>query len=134
MIITVAASFFYMWYAQVPNPFGSRGIRGLLMLRAAGGFFGVFGMYFSLLYMPLSEATVLTFLSPIVACYACSFLRPKKCCSRSKLFNRAFASSASFASKAALWLSVSLIRCLRKRVFGFGAFTEGLILNLAYTF
>ncbi|GAM39088.1 DUF6 domain protein [Talaromyces pinophilus] len=78
MIITVAASFFYMWYAQVPNPFGSRGIRGLLMLRAAGGFFGVFGMYFSLLYMPLSEATVLTFLSPIVACYACSFLMPNE--------------------------------------------------------
>lgn len=78
MIITVAASFFYMWYAKVPNPFGTRGIRGLLILRAAGGFFGVFGMYFSLLYMPLSEATVLTFLSPIVACYACSFLMPNE--------------------------------------------------------
>ena len=78
MIITVIASFFYMWYAQVPNPFGSRGIRGLLALRAAGGFFGVFGMYFSLLYMPLSEATVLTFLSPIVACYAFSYLMPNE--------------------------------------------------------
>ncbi|EED23954.1 DUF6 domain protein, putative [Talaromyces stipitatus ATCC 10500] len=78
MIITVTASFFYMWYTKVPNPFGSRGIRGLLALRASGGFFGVFGMYFSLLYMPLSEATVLTFLSPIVACYACSFLMPNE--------------------------------------------------------
>lgn len=78
MIITVLASCFYMWYVQVPNPFGTRGIRGLLVLRAAGGFFGVFGMYFSLLYMPLSEATVLTFLAPIVACYACSFLMPNE--------------------------------------------------------
>jgi len=78
MIITVFASYLYMWYVQVPNPFGARGIRWLLMLRAAGGFFGVFGMYFSLLYMPLSEATVLTFLAPIVACYVCSFLMPNE--------------------------------------------------------
>lgn len=78
MIITAVASALYMWYVRVPNPLGSRGIRGLLFLRAAGGFFGVFGMYFSLLYMPLSEATVLTFLAPIVACYACSFLMPNE--------------------------------------------------------
>lgn len=82
MLITAIASYFYMWYVQVPNPFGTRGIRWLLVLRAAGGFFGVFGMYFSLLYMPLSEATVLTFLAPIVACYACSFLMPNEPFSR----------------------------------------------------
>jgi drug/metabolite transporter (DMT)-like permease len=35
-------------------------------------------MYYSLLYMPLAEATVLTFLAPIVACYACSFLMPNE--------------------------------------------------------
>jgi drug/metabolite transporter (DMT)-like permease len=78
MILTATASYFYMWYVHVPNPFGTRGITWLLILRAAGGFFGVFGMYFSLLYMPLSEATVITFLSPIVACYACSFLMPNE--------------------------------------------------------
>ncbi|OKL58958.1 hypothetical protein UA08_05524 [Talaromyces atroroseus] len=78
MILTATASYFYMWYVRVPDPFGTRGITWLLILRAAGGFFGVFGMYFSLLYMPLSEATVITFLSPIVACYACSFLMPNE--------------------------------------------------------
>lgn len=31
-------------------------------------------MYFSLQYLPLSDATVITFLAPIVACWACSFL------------------------------------------------------------
>lgn len=53
-------------------------MRWLLALRAFGGFFGVFGIYYAMLYMPLSEATVLTFLSPIVACYACSFLMPNE--------------------------------------------------------
>jgi drug/metabolite transporter (DMT)-like permease len=76
MSITALASYFYMWYTRVPSPFGTREVRWLLVLRAVGGFFGVFGMYYSLLYMPLSEATVLTFLAPIVACYACSFLMP----------------------------------------------------------
>ncbi|KAH8697025.1 hypothetical protein BGW36DRAFT_427001 [Talaromyces proteolyticus] len=56
MLITAAASYAYMCW----------------------GFFGVFGMYFSLLYMPLAEATVLTFLAPIVACYVCSFLMPNE--------------------------------------------------------
>lgn len=76
MSITALASYLYMWYTRVPSPFGTREVRWLLILRAVGGFFGVFGMYYSLLYMPLSEATVLTFLAPIVACYASSFLMP----------------------------------------------------------
>jgi len=46
------------------------------MSRAFFGFFGVFGMYFGLLYLPLSEATVLTFLTPIGTCYAMSWLLP----------------------------------------------------------
>lgn len=78
MSITALASYLYMWYTRVPAPFGTREVRWLLILRAVGGFFGVFGMYYSLLYMPLSEATVLTFLAPIVACYASSFLMPNE--------------------------------------------------------
>lgn len=78
MFITAAASFAYMRWKRVPDPFGTREVRWLLIARALGGFFGVFGMYFSLLYMPLAEATVLTFLAPIVACYACSFLMPNE--------------------------------------------------------
>lgn len=34
----------------------------------------VYGMYYSLEYLPLSDATVITFLAPIVACWACSVL------------------------------------------------------------
>lgn len=38
----------------------------------------------------------------------------------------AFASATSFALRAALWLSVSLMMFFRKRVFGFGALVVGL--------
>ncbi|KAL2004021.1 hypothetical protein VTN02DRAFT_819 [Thermoascus thermophilus] len=78
MSITALASYLYMWYAKVPAPFGIPEVRMLLVLRAVGGFFGVFGIYYAMLYMPLSEATVLTFLAPIVTCYACSFLMPNE--------------------------------------------------------
>ncbi|OJJ83352.1 DMT family transporter [Aspergillus glaucus CBS 516.65] len=76
MSITVIASYLYMWYAQVPDPLGRRPVIGLLTLRAVGGFFGVFGLYYSVKYLPLSEATVLTFLAPILSCYATSLFAP----------------------------------------------------------
>ncbi|KAL4954808.1 hypothetical protein BDW69DRAFT_162487 [Aspergillus filifer] len=72
MSITVVASYLYMWYAKVPQPFGTRETLPLLLFRAAGGFWGVYGLYYSVQYLPLSEATVLTFLAPILSCYACS--------------------------------------------------------------
>lgn len=76
MSITVVASYLYMLYARVPDPFGRRGVLGLLALRAVGGFFGVFGLYYSVKYLDLSEATVLTFLAPILTCYATSRFMP----------------------------------------------------------
>lgn len=76
MSITVVASYLYMWYARVPDPLGRRPVLGLLTLRAVGGFFGVFGLYYSVKYLPLSEATVLTFLAPILSCYAMSLFVP----------------------------------------------------------
>ncbi|KAF7595777.1 hypothetical protein BBP40_004908 [Aspergillus hancockii] len=72
MSITVVVSYLYMWYTKVPHPFGTRPVLHLLLFRAAGGFFGVYGLYSSVQYLPLSEATVLTFLAPILTCYACS--------------------------------------------------------------
>lgn len=63
-----------MWYAKVPHPLGIREVRSLLVIRGVTGFFGVFGLYYSLVYLPLSEATVLTFLAPILCCYACSLV------------------------------------------------------------
>ncbi|OJJ74051.1 hypothetical protein ASPBRDRAFT_194939 [Aspergillus brasiliensis CBS 101740] len=78
MSITVLVSYLYMWYARVPHPLGTRETFTLLMLRAGGGFFGVYGLYYSVQYLPLSEATVVTFLAPILSCYACSLLIPNE--------------------------------------------------------
>ncbi|KAF1987970.1 hypothetical protein K402DRAFT_329368 [Aulographum hederae CBS 113979] len=75
MIITSTLSSTYMYYKRVPNfPFGPWNIRLLLLARGCAGFFGVFGMYYSLLYLPLADATVITFLAPSLACWACSIL------------------------------------------------------------
>lgn len=75
MSITTLLASTYMWYNKTPHfPFGTREIRWLLIARGLGGFCGVFGMYFSLLYLPLADATVITFLAPGIACFACSIL------------------------------------------------------------
>ncbi|KNG47918.1 duf6 domain-containing protein [Stemphylium lycopersici] len=75
MSITVLCSSFYMWYKKTEHfPFGMKEVRSLLIARGLSGFFGVFGMYYSLLYLPLADATVITFLAPSLACWACSYL------------------------------------------------------------
>jgi drug/metabolite transporter (DMT)-like permease len=75
MGITVVLASLYMWYNKTPHfPFGHPEVRWLLVARGFGGFFGVTGMYWSLLYLPLADATVITFLAPGLACWACSFL------------------------------------------------------------
>lgn len=41
MALTVVLSSIYMWWARIPHaPFGQRDVRGLLMIRGFGGFFG----------------------------------------------------------------------------------------------
>ncbi len=66
-----------MYTKSIPDfPWGQRSIRWLLVVRGIFGFMGVFGLYFSLMYLPLSEATVLGFLTPILTCYLCSFIMP----------------------------------------------------------
>lgn len=77
--ITVLITTSYaLWSKSVPHfPLGPPGIvRLLLVTRGLFGFLGVFGLYFSLLYLPISEATILTFLAPIGSCYAFSLLIP----------------------------------------------------------
>lgn len=76
MSITAVASYLYMWWAKVPAPFGTRPVLHLLIVRAMCGFMGVYGLYYSVQYLELSEATVITFLGPIMTCYACSLLIP----------------------------------------------------------
>lgn len=73
-----------LWSKSVPDfPLGPPGkVRLLLVSRGLFGFLGVFGLYFSLLYLPISEATILTFLAPIGSCYAFSLLLPGETFSR----------------------------------------------------
>lgn len=93
MGITVILASLYMWWKGTPHfPLGAPGVRGLLVARGLTGFFGVFGMYceqheqytvsllanqiltVSLQYLPLADATVITFLAPGIACWACSYI------------------------------------------------------------
>lgn len=54
-----------MLWAGVPEPFrGPEGTHTMLVFRGICGFVGLSGVYYSLKYLSLSEATVLTFLTP----------------------------------------------------------------------
>jgi drug/metabolite transporter (DMT)-like permease len=75
MIISTIGTTVYMWYTKTPEfPLGPKSIRWLLTIRAVAGFFGVSGMFFSLQYLPISDATVISFLAPPLTCFACSYL------------------------------------------------------------
>ncbi|KAF8259028.1 integral membrane protein DUF6 [Lactarius quietus] len=66
MGITTACSVVYMCWKKIPDPLlGPKGVRTLLVFRGLSGFIGLCGIYFSLQYLSLSDATVLTFLVPI---------------------------------------------------------------------
>ncbi|KAF9530674.1 hypothetical protein CPB83DRAFT_834045 [Crepidotus variabilis] len=74
MMITYVCSVSYMYFAGVPNPFlGPKEVRHLLFLRGFVGFFGLFGVYYSLRYLSLSDATVLTFLAPMFTVFTGAF-------------------------------------------------------------
>ncbi|KAL7937519.1 hypothetical protein V8C35DRAFT_292703 [Trichoderma chlorosporum] len=72
--LTSICCFIYMWWSNVPDfPFGKKEIRGLLLIRGFSGFFGIYGMWYSMMYLPLADATVITFLAPGVAGLLCYF-------------------------------------------------------------
>ena len=61
------SSIAYMHYKSIPHYLiGPAGVRLLLVARGVTGFFGLFGVYFSLQYLTLADATVLTFLAPVI--------------------------------------------------------------------
>lgn len=69
MSITYAGALLYMLInkGSIPDaPFGAPGLRKWLFLRGTVGFFGVFGLYFSLMYLTISDAVLITFLTPSV--------------------------------------------------------------------
>ncbi|CAA7267826.1 unnamed protein product [Cyclocybe aegerita] len=71
MVITYSCCMAYMYFAKIPDPFlGPKDVRLLLMCRGIGGFIGLFGIYFSLQYLSLSDAVVLTFLAPMATAIA----------------------------------------------------------------
>ncbi|KAI5803408.1 hypothetical protein DFH27DRAFT_481588 [Peziza echinospora] len=75
MAATMVISYSWMWWNTVPDmPFGKREVRGLLIARGCSGFVGVFGLYYSLSYLPLPDATVITFLVPTVLSFVCSII------------------------------------------------------------
>lgn len=66
MAITYFCSEIYMHITQVEDPWlGPSGVRRLLILRGACGCVGLGGLYYSLQYLSLSDAIVLTFMVPI---------------------------------------------------------------------
>lgn len=69
MIITYIGTLIYMKINSSSIeyvPFGNPAVRPWLIMRGAMGFFGVFGMYFSLMYLTISDAVLITFLAPSV--------------------------------------------------------------------
>ena len=69
MTFTYAAALVYMLinHRKISDaPFGPRKLRPWLLLRGTMGFCSVFGMYFSLMYLTLSDAVIVTFLTPAV--------------------------------------------------------------------
>ncbi|KAK9451256.1 uncharacterized protein V1518DRAFT_408081 [Limtongia smithiae] len=73
MSITAVICTAVLIYQKVPYaPLGPPEVRWLLVLRGFTGFFGLYGVYYSLAYLSLSETTVISFLTPTVAGFACS--------------------------------------------------------------
>ncbi|KAF3343551.1 Translational activator GCN1 [Verticillium dahliae VDG2] len=70
--ITMLCASGYMFWKRTPDfPLGNPEVRWLLIARGVSGFFGIYGMWYSMMYLPLAEATVITFLAPSIAGVAC---------------------------------------------------------------
>ncbi|KAG1745000.1 uncharacterized protein EDB91DRAFT_171449 [Suillus paluster] len=76
MGITFIGCVVYMIAMGIPNPIiGPKGVRTILVIRGITGFFGLSGLYWSLQYLSVADATVLIFLTPLTAAVAgCIFL------------------------------------------------------------
>ncbi|TFK83248.1 DUF6-domain-containing protein [Polyporus arcularius HHB13444] len=71
MAITWICCVAYMFFMRVPDPIlGPKGVRYFLVQRGVFGFLGIYGLYYSLQYLSLSDATVLQFLSPMFTAIA----------------------------------------------------------------
>ncbi|CEP62835.1 uncharacterized protein LALA0_S06e04918g [Lachancea lanzarotensis] len=69
MFITYVGTVIYMYWnrSKIEHvPWGPPEMRKWFILRGCTGFFGVFGMYYSLMYLSVPDATVITFLGPSI--------------------------------------------------------------------
>ncbi|KAF2995398.1 hypothetical protein E8E13_004590 [Curvularia kusanoi] len=72
MLCTTVLGMLWMGWHRTPDfPLGRRGIRGLLVLRGTCGFVGLFGLYYSLSWLNISDATVITFMIPTLTALVC---------------------------------------------------------------
>ncbi|KAL8293659.1 hypothetical protein RQP46_000360 [Phenoliferia psychrophenolica] len=79
MAVTWVGCITYMRWAKTPHPFlGPPGVRLLLCARGVVGFGGLYGMYNSLKYLSLSDATVLSFISPVLVGVLAAILLKEK--------------------------------------------------------
>lgn len=71
MFITYILCILYMVVTRSVDdaPFGPKDQRKWLLLRGFVGFFGVFGLYYSLQYLSVSDAVSITFLIPMVTAF-----------------------------------------------------------------
>jgi drug/metabolite transporter (DMT)-like permease len=71
MGITFVCCEVYMTAMGVPDPItGPKGVRMMLFIRSITGFFGLSGMYWSLQYLSVADATILVFLTPLTTAVA----------------------------------------------------------------
>ncbi|MCJ1469713.1 hypothetical protein MMC07_008354 [Pseudocyphellaria aurata] len=83
MALTSIFGSIYLRYLNIPHyALGAKGIRFALVIRGVAGFMGVYGLYYSLQYLPLAEATVLAFLGTLLGTWLSSWIRRSSCDSR----------------------------------------------------
>ncbi|KAF8308542.1 hypothetical protein DL93DRAFT_2086719 [Clavulina sp. PMI_390] len=93
MVITGVCCVSWMYWKKIPYPvLGPPGIRYLLVARGVTGFFGLSGMWLSLRWLSLSDATAITFLQPSFVSFA-GFLLLKEAVSLREAFAGVFALS-----------------------------------------
>jgi len=79
MFFTYIVATAYMLYHKIPYPiYGPPGVRMLLTTRGISGFIGLWGLYYPLQYLSLSDTTVLTFLIPSVTAFTGYYLMGEK--------------------------------------------------------
>ncbi|GJE91691.1 DMT family transporter [Phanerochaete sordida] len=74
MVVTWLCSVGYMYWAGIPDPLlGPKNVRALLAFRGFCGFIAYFGIYYSVQVLSIADATVLTFIAPILTTFTGAF-------------------------------------------------------------